>query len=103
MDENNRIPKQAYKYFWEIDPVKLDVSQHPRYVIDRILEYGDFPDIRWLFSRFSREEIIESLKLSRNLSLRSANFWAKILAVPNRQVKCLSKHFQQTQNRIWQR
>jgi hypothetical protein len=103
MDEKNRLPEHAYKFFWEIDPTKLDVSRHPSYVIERLLEYGDFPELRWLFSRFEREQIINTLKRTRNLSLRSANFWAKIFHVPSNKVKCLSKQFQQKQNRIWQR
>jgi len=91
---DNRLPASAYKYFWDINPVELDISAHPRYVIERILEYGDFPELRWLFARFSREEIVGVLKLSRTLTLRSANFWSLIFGVSHRQVKCLSKRFQ---------
>lgn len=100
---DNGLPVSAYKYFWDINSVELDISAHPRYVIERILEYGDFPELRWLFARFSREEIVGALKRSRTLTLRSANFWSQIFGVSHRQVKCLSKRFQQTQNRIWQR
>lgn len=100
---DTHLPESAYKYFWDINPAELDVSARPRYVIERLLEYGDFPEIRWLLGRFSREEIVETVRKSRALSLRSANFWMQIMGVPRRQVKCLSKRFQQTQNRIWQR
>jgi len=103
MDSSNRLPESAYKYFWDINPAELDVAKHPHYVIERLLEYGDFPELRWLFSRFGREEIMETLRQSRRLSLRSANFWSQTLNVPRRKVKCLSKRFQQTQNQIWQR
>jgi hypothetical protein len=103
MNDENRLPEHAYKYFWDIDPAELDVSQHPRYVIERLLEYGDFPELRWLFGQFSHLEIVETLQNSRKLSLRSASFWAQILNVPRRQVRCLSKRFQQTHNQIWQR
>jgi len=103
MNEYNRLPEFAYKFFWDIDATKLIVSQHPRYVIERLLEFGDFPELQWLFIRFDKEEIIETLKRSRTLSLCSANFWAKILEVPPHKVKCLSKRFQQIQNQIWQR
>jgi hypothetical protein len=99
----DKLPQFVFAHFWEINPAELDVSQHARYVIERLLEYGDFPELRWLFTRFSREEIIAALKTTRKLSLRSANYWANYLAVPRRQVRCLSKRFQQTQNQIWQR
>jgi hypothetical protein len=99
----DRLPECAYPHFWDIDPSTLDVSQHPQYVIERLLDYGDFPELHWMFQRFSREEITSVLKHSRGLSLRSANFWSKTLGIPKGQVKCLSKRFQQTHNRIWQR
>lgn len=99
----DHLPEFVYKYFWDINPAELDVSKHPRYVIERLLEYGDFPELRWLFAHFSRDEIVETLRQSRRLTRRSANFWAQILNVPTRKVRCLSKRFQQTQNLIWQR
>jgi len=98
-----KLPESAYKYFWEIDPKKLDVSAYPRYVIERLLEYGDFPELRWLFRQFSREQIAEVLKHTRSLSLRSANFWANFLDIPKREVRCLSTRFQTTHNQIWNR
>ncbi len=103
MKDEDRLPKHAYKYFWDITPAELDVSQHPRYVIERLLEYGDFPELRWLFGRFTRNEIVKTLQTTRRLSLRSANFWAQILRIPQKQVRCLNKRFQQTHNQIWQR
>lgn len=99
----DRLPESAYRFFWDINPAELDVSAHPRYVIERLLEYGDFPELRWLFERFSREQVTTTLRRSRVLSLRSANFWAQTLGVPRRQVRCLNKRFQQTRNLIWQR
>ncbi|RME89000.1 MAG: hypothetical protein D6770_05615 [Anaerolineae bacterium] len=103
MSEEDRLPESAYRYFWEIDPAQLDVSAHPRYVIERLLEYGDFPELRWLFRRFSREQIVDTLKRSRRLTLRSATFWAQVMSVPREDVRCLRAHFQERHNRIWQR
>ena len=101
--EENRLPRSAYCYFWDIDPAQLDVSAYPRYVIERLLEYGDFPELRWLFGRFSRQEIVDVLKRSRRLSLRSATFWAQVLDVPREQIRCLSVPFRERHNQIWQR
>jgi len=99
----DRLPASAKKYFWDINADKLDVSKHSRFVIERLLEYGDFPELRWLFQSYSRQKIANVLKNSRALSLRSANYWSQILNVPKRDIRCLKKHFQTTQNQIWNR
>ncbi|RME08794.1 MAG: hypothetical protein D6803_00280 [Anaerolineae bacterium] len=101
MNDENRLPKSAYRYFWEIDPAQLDVSAHPRYVIERLLEYGDFPELRWLFRRFPREQIVDTLKRSRQLSRRRAAFWALYFDVPSHSVRCLQKPFHQQRDAIW--
>jgi len=101
MDQKNRLPKHAYKFFWEIDPTILDVSQHPRYVIARLLEYGDLPELRWLFSRFSREEIIDTIKQARNLSRRRAASWANYFDIPQMEIWCLNKPYQNQHAAIW--
>lgn len=85
------LPASAYKYFWEIDPAELAVTEHPRYVIERLLEYGDFPELRWLFQNFSRDNIIETLKTSRRLSRRRASAWANYFDVPQVEIRCLRK------------
>lgn len=99
--EEDRLPECAYRHFWDIDPSELDVSQYSRYVIERLLEYGDIPSLRWMERRFSRDEIVEVLKTSRALSRKSANFWLKILGVPREEVRCMSKGFQQRYRQVW--
>jgi hypothetical protein len=83
------LPTSAYKYFWEIDPAELAVAKHPRYVIERLLEYGDFPELRWLFQKFARDNIIATLKASRRLSKRRASAWTNYFDVPQVEIQCL--------------
>jgi hypothetical protein len=85
------LPTSAYKYFWDIDPADLAVSKYPRYVIERLLEYGDFPELRWLFRNFRRDTIIGILKTSGRLSKRRASAWANYFDIPKAEIKCLSK------------
>jgi hypothetical protein len=98
-----KLPESAKRYFWDVKFDEIDPSKNARYVIERLLEYGDFPELRWLLQSFSRQKIANVLKNSRSLSLRSANYWSQILKVPKRDILCLSKRFQTTQNQIWKR
>ena len=98
---NKCLPECAYRYFWDINPASLDVSKYPRYVIERLLEYGDFPSVRWMERRFSCEEIVEVLKTSRSISRKSANFWLNVLEVSGKEVRCMSKAFQEKYRQVW--
>ena len=33
--DETHLPECTYRYFWDIDPADLDVSEYPRYVIGR--------------------------------------------------------------------
>ena len=94
----DRLPATAKKYFWDINADKLDVSKHSRFVIERLLEYGDFPELRWLFQNFSKQKIVDVLKRSRSLSRRSANYWSLILNVPKRDMLSLNKKVRVSRN-----
>jgi hypothetical protein len=101
MDTPNRLPAHAYKCFWDINPADLDVMQYSRYVIERLLEYGDIPELRWLFKNFSREAIIDVLKSSRRFSRRRASSWASYFGIPSKEVKCLNKDYLNQHDSTW--
>ena len=71
-----QLPPYTYRYFWDIDPAQLDADGYPTYVLERLLEYGDLPSVRWMLEHFSRQEITNVLQISGRLSPLSANFWA---------------------------
>lgn len=96
-----QLPPYAQRYFWDIDPTRLDVDRYPVYVLERLLEYGDLPSARWMLEHFSREDIIAVLKTSRRLSPLSANFWALYFGLGKESVQCLSKPYQRAQDEIW--
>lgn len=96
-----KAPKFLKKYFWDIDFEQLDYKSYPKYIIERILEYGDENGINWMMKNFSRIQIIRTLQESRELTLKSANFWAVVLNIKREKVKCLSKSFQAIRKQFW--
>lgn len=95
------LPEFLRPLFWDTDFDRLRVPGHERYVIERVLEYGDVPEVRWMMQRFSQEQVIQVLRRSRGLSLKSARFWSFILDVPSEEVRCLSASSRQQSARIW--
>ena len=63
------------KYFWDVNFKNLDVKAHKKYILERILEMGDEQAVKWMEKNFSKEDTLEVLKKSRQISPNSRNFW----------------------------
>jgi len=87
--------------FWDADIKKIDFKKHAPYVIGRILEYGDLPHIKWMKKQYKDEKIKKTLISSRNLTQKSANFWADYYNIPKERVKCLNNPLLKTRKIFW--
>lgn len=74
-----KIPREFFWLFWDTDAQKLDPQKYPKYVIEKVLEFGDEKAVRWVFSLFEKREIKKVAKISRQLSPKARNFWFKFL------------------------
>ncbi len=96
-----RLPQFTHRFFWDVDPAQLDAETYPTYVVERLLEYGDLPAVRWMLASFLPQEIVRVLKTSRRLSPFSANFWALYFSVDKENVLCLSTPSLREPGPIW--
>lgn len=55
-----KIPKRLQAVLWSVSVDQLDLDRDRNYIIQQVLLYGTFEDIRWLLQRYSRDEIVES-------------------------------------------
>jgi hypothetical protein len=78
-------------FFWDAD--EIDPDRHAAYVIGRVLEYGDWDDIRSLRDLYSDNRIIEVVRRRRCLSPRTGKYWALRLNIPLTEVACLRKFY----------
>lgn len=85
------VPAHLKPLFWDVDFAALDADRHRAYIIERILEYGDLPEIRWMRETYQAAVIVRVLKRARGLSARSADYWALIYDVPTEAIACLNK------------
>ena len=90
------LPAFLRPIFWDTDFDRLRVHGHERYVIERILEYGDDQAIRWLRRTFDAEVIADAVRRSRLISPNTANLWALVLNIPREEIRCFSKHSPRT-------
>ena len=89
--KRRRLPRCLHQFFWDVIPAQIDLGEHSEYVIARLLEHGDLVAIQWLLRTYTRKEIAEVVKQSRQLSRKSANFWRLQLAIPKSEVYALNR------------
>ena len=68
------MPIELKKYFWDVEFEKLDLEKNKRYIISRLYCYGDLKAIRWIKQTYSKADIEEVAKKSRNLTPLVANY-----------------------------
>lgn len=73
--ESCEIPKDLYWLFWDTDPQKLNLQAYSKYVIERVLELGNWQAFRWLQLVYPTKKIIEVLCTSQGVSQKSKIFW----------------------------
>lgn len=79
------IPQSVLSYLHEYDPGTVNLEDHKWVLVERILQSGTREDVRWLFSRFPKEDIIDFLRRQGNhsrLSYVNLNFWLKFFNLP---------------------
>lgn len=87
--------KSIYEYFdktlfWDYKNIRMD--KHYKYIIARILDYGDWDDVRKVKKLFTKKQIIETIKTSRSISKRTANYWAMIYEIEVDDIECMKKY-----------
>lgn len=69
------MPDRVKRLFWDADRSKLDPARHERYVIARVLDYGDAADVAWLFAAYGADRVRVAVEQSRSLLPKTANYW----------------------------
>jgi len=54
-----RVPEGFKAVFWDVEIAGLDRQKHRRYIIERILNFGDIEHFRWMFRVYSKSAIAE--------------------------------------------
>lgn len=95
------LPSYLKPYFWDVEFAQLDAKKSGRFVATRLLELGDEKAVSWLLGNFTKKLFKDILEHSRELSPRSANFWAVYFNLNKNKVKCLQPRYQKTRRQVW--
>jgi hypothetical protein len=73
MPENT--PLTVKNLFWEYNTTEINLNKHKPFVVERILEKGNFESIKWLFKLYSISDIRKTIAQSSNISQKTLDFW----------------------------
>lgn len=95
-EKTTQLPEFLRSLFWDVAFETIDLTKHPQFILKRVLDRGDTKALLWAISIFDNDSIVELITTSRDLSAKTANFWADILGIDKTQVPCLQKPYSRT-------
>lgn len=81
-------PEFARRIFWDVDFDKLDYDAKASFVIERVFERGDVPDIRNCRRYYGDEKVTEALLKAKFLPLATLHFVSAIFNKPLEEFRC---------------
>jgi len=88
--------------FWDTNPKKIDMKKNKRYIIERILRFGDFDDYRWMRKVYSVEDVKNVILEKRvDLDPKSISLWCRNFGI--KESICARKLLAKTQELFWKR
>lgn len=66
--------------FWDVAPDTIDPQRHARYIIERILDFGDEHEVRWVAHYYPPRLIRDTIARSRVLHEKSRSLWRLVFA-----------------------
>jgi hypothetical protein len=85
--------------FWDVDHTTLDIEQHFRFIVERILSRGDVDDLKWALETYGQTRLKEVVVSARSLDPRSLNFWQLYFSLSPS--VCIPKLSQRTPSAFW--
>jgi len=90
---------QKTSLFWDVRDI--DPQKHARFIIERILAYGDETDFNWAINFYGKEKIKEYFLKSKTLDKKSLSFWCQYFNL--NEEKCIRNRSTQKQSAFWKR
>jgi hypothetical protein len=86
----NIISKFSKHLFWDVDISELDINTHSKYIISKVLQYGNYSDWKILTACYGIDNIVKKAQSIRELDKRTATFLSVIGNVPKTNFQCYS-------------
>jgi hypothetical protein len=68
--------------FWDVASESIDLTNHKRFVIERVLVRGNLIDFEKLIQIYSKDEIREAVRKSKELDPKTQHFCSWYFEIP---------------------
>lgn len=65
--------------FWDTNPDKIDTDGNAQYIIERVLDFGNDGEVKWLYHFYDTSLIKDVVTKSRSLMPKTKNLWTLLL------------------------
>ena len=86
----NIIPGLSKHLFWDTDPNTINPDEHSKYIIAKVLQYGNYSDWKTIVAYYGLERIVKTAQTIRDLDKRTASFLSVLGDVPKTSFPCYS-------------
>ena len=94
--EQEKLPESFRGYFWDVDFDSLTLHKAPLFILKRVLDHGDTKAIRWILHHYQTEDIKNLLVKTRDMSRKTATFWANFFGIKYKNIPCLQMPYSRT-------
>jgi hypothetical protein len=79
-----QLPRFLSSLFWEYAAQSIDIVEHARAIMERVMERGSWESMIWLRKTYSGTELVSYLedRGKRVLPPRELNYWALVCGIP---------------------
>jgi len=74
-----KMIKFRQSLFWDVNPKNIDPEKNAQYVIERILDFGNDLEVKWMWDYYDKKLIKKITDKSRCLRPRTKNAWKLLL------------------------
>ena len=65
--------------FWDTNPKNIDTKKNAQYIIERVLDFGNDKEVRWLYNFYKKSLLKKVVIKSRSLMPETKSLWTLIL------------------------
>ena len=81
--QKKKPPVMAFRQslFWDVNPKTINPEKHAVYIIERILDFGNDEEVRWMWKFYDHNLIRKTADTSRVIHPQSRSFWKLMLSI----------------------
>lgn len=98
-NNKNNIPAFSPNLFWDVKADDLDMEQHKAFIVNHVLDYGQWDDWKTILNYYGLDQIASTAKDLRSLFPKSLAFISTVSHIPENQFRCYE--LLQSKDELW--